>query len=96
MHLAAEKRSSMRFEFLRLLRLGLFWLTYLAWYDPSPLNVVKAFHIFRDFLNPARGGWERGAFGSISSKARRFISQARSIVCCAVALIIYGVGFIGK
>jgi hypothetical protein len=56
MHLSAEKKLIYRIlVFTVIFVLGLFWLTYLAWYDRSPLNVTQGFpHRLHCHLESAR------------------------------------------
>ena len=81
MHLAAEKRLIYRvLIFTGFFVLGLFWLTYLAWYDYPifSLNVTQSFpYRFHHFLDAARARRRRLVHLGQSRRRRAGLSRRR-------------------
>src|SRR5437762_13622231 len=95
MHLAAEKRLIYRvLIFTGLFVLALFWLTFLAWYNPVVRYMsLKAFHIvfviFSTLLALGVGGW--CMWVSLVEDAPVDLAGAIAWFAGALARLIYGV-----
>src|SRR4029434_152165 len=101
MHLAAEKRLIYRILiFTGFFVLGLFWLTFLAWYDypifhymsPNGLHIV--FIIFSTLLALGVGLW--CVWVDLVEGAPIYLAVAIASFVSAVALIVYGIWFCRK